>query len=80
MGTRCNIKSVLCEWLQQQKIVLHSPQGDETLKPCETYTFTLPLPVDVHITEIRGIKAVEKLLLSAFTKNLKVEGLDLKVQ
>ena len=25
-------KLVLCEWLQLQKIALHSPQGDETVK------------------------------------------------
>ena len=25
-------KLVLCEWLQLQKIALHSPQGDDTVK------------------------------------------------
>ena len=31
-GYQVERKLVLCEWLQLQKIALHSPQGDETIK------------------------------------------------
>ena len=58
MGTGWNEKLVLCEWLQLQKIELHSAQGDETVKE------RVPIP------GVNNVKSTEPVYRDIWTINI----------